>query len=157
MLYELRTFVFHFAVGIAGIDPGLRAGSSCTVHGQARSVIGRDRVGRPHIRPVQDAGKGRSRELLGDVVRAMQKGNAKAQCLLSTSSQQGLEMIGISADRPKDFEKMRKMSSSVAYPTAIANQISDDGFGPPEGFPLTYVIDVDGVVRDKFIDVRINC
>ncbi len=66
----------------------------------------------------------------------------------------GLEMIGISADRPKDFEKMRTMSRSVAYPTALANQISDDGFGPPEGFPVTYVIDVNGVVRDKFVDVQ---
>ena len=67
---------------------------------------------------------------------------------------EGLEMIGISADRPQDFEKMRKMSKSVAYPTAMVGQISDNGFGPPEGFPLTYVIDANGVVRDKFIDVR---
>ena len=67
---------------------------------------------------------------------------------------EGLEMIGISADRPQDFEKMRKMSKSVAYPTAMVGQIFDNGFGPPEGFPLTYVIDADGIVRDKFIDVR---
>ena len=63
-------------------------------------------------------------------------------------------MIGISADRPEDFAKMRKMSSALAYPTATLNQISDNGFGPPEGFPLTYVVDRNGVVRDKFIDVR---
>ena len=50
-------------------------------------------------------------------------------------------MIGISADRPQDFAKMRKMSSSLAYPTATLNQITDNGFGPPEGFPLTYVVD----------------
>jgi cytochrome c biogenesis protein CcmG, thiol:disulfide interchange protein DsbE len=67
---------------------------------------------------------------------------------------EGLEMIGISVDRPQDFEKMRTMSRLVAYPTALINQISDDGFGSPEGFPVTYVIDVNGVVRDKFIDVR---
>lgn len=66
----------------------------------------------------------------------------------------GLEMIAISTDRPQDFEKMRKMSRSIAYPTAAVNQISNDGFGPPEGFPLTYVIDANGIVRDKFIDVR---
>jgi thiol-disulfide isomerase/thioredoxin len=66
----------------------------------------------------------------------------------------GLEMIGISTDRPQDLEKMRKMSRSMVYPTAAAGQISSDGFGPPEGFPLTYVIDANGVVRDKFIDVR---
>ena len=66
----------------------------------------------------------------------------------------GLEVIGISADRPQDLAKMRKMSISLAYPTATLNQIADDGFGPPEGFPLTYVVDRNGVIRDKFIDVR---
>lgn len=68
--------------------------------------------------------------------------------------EQGLEIIGISADHPKDFAKMRKISSALAYPTSTLNSISQDGFGAPEGFPLTYVIDRDGVVRDKFIDVR---
>src|ERR1700730_11580346 len=66
----------------------------------------------------------------------------------------GLEVIGISADRPQDFAKMRKVSNTLAYPAATLNQITDDGFGPPEGFPLTYVVDRDGVIRDKFIDVR---
>lgn len=67
---------------------------------------------------------------------------------------EGLEIIGVSADRPQDFAKMRKMSSSLAYPTATMDQITDNGFGPPEGFPLTYVVDQNGIVRDKFIDVR---
>ena len=67
---------------------------------------------------------------------------------------QGLEMIGISADRPQDFMKMRKVSDTLAYPTSTLDRISENGFGPPEGFPLTYVIDRDGIVRDKFIDVR---
>lgn len=66
----------------------------------------------------------------------------------------GLEVIGISADRSQDLAKMRKMSISLAYPTATMNQITDNGFGPPEGFPLTYVVDRNGVIRDKFIDVR---
>jgi cytochrome c biogenesis protein CcmG, thiol:disulfide interchange protein DsbE len=68
--------------------------------------------------------------------------------------EQGLEIIGISADRPQDFAKMRSMSGSLSYPTSTMDRISDNGFGPPEGFPLTYVIDREGVVRDKFIDVR---
>jgi thiol-disulfide isomerase/thioredoxin len=67
---------------------------------------------------------------------------------------QGLEMIGISADRPQDFAKMRSMSATLAYPTSSLDRVSENGFGPPEGFPLTYVIYRDGVVRDKFIDVR---
>jgi len=66
----------------------------------------------------------------------------------------GLELISISTDRPEDFAKMRKISRSLAYPTAYFNEISDDGFGAPDGFPLTYVIDGNGVVRDKFVEVR---
>jgi cytochrome c biogenesis protein CcmG, thiol:disulfide interchange protein DsbE len=66
----------------------------------------------------------------------------------------GLEIIGISADRPRDFPRMRSMSATLAYPTSTLDRISENGFGSPEGFPLTYVIDRDGVVRDKFIDVR---
>jgi len=68
--------------------------------------------------------------------------------------ERGLEIIGISADRPQDFAKMRKMSNALAYATATLDQITDNGFGPPEGFPLTYVVDRDGMIRDKFIDVR---
>jgi cytochrome c biogenesis protein CcmG/thiol:disulfide interchange protein DsbE len=49
---------------------------------------------------------------------------------------------------------MRTMSGALAYPTSTLDRISENGFGQPEGFPLTYVIDRDGVVRDKFIDVR---
>jgi cytochrome c biogenesis protein CcmG, thiol:disulfide interchange protein DsbE len=68
--------------------------------------------------------------------------------------EQGLEIIGISADRPQDFARMRRMSGTLAYPTSTLDRISQDGFGPPAGFPLTYVIDRDGITRDKFIDVR---
>jgi cytochrome c biogenesis protein CcmG, thiol:disulfide interchange protein DsbE len=64
---------------------------------------------------------------------------------------QGLEMIGISIDFQKDIEKARKMAKTVGYPTAHIGGISDDGFGTQKGVPVTYVVDVDGVVRDKFI------
>jgi peroxiredoxin len=66
---------------------------------------------------------------------------------------EGLELIGISTDHPEDYGKMREMSRSLAYPTALYAQLSNDGFGVPEGFPLTYVIDGNGIVRDKFIGV----
>ena len=67
---------------------------------------------------------------------------------------QGLELIGISVDFPRDFEKMRKAAKAVAYPTAVAKDISDDGFGPPTGVPITWIVDADGKVRDRLIDVR---
>jgi cytochrome c biogenesis protein CcmG/thiol:disulfide interchange protein DsbE len=66
---------------------------------------------------------------------------------------QGFEMIGISVDFARDAGKMRKAAAAVAYPTAMASDLAVDGFGPPEGVPVTYVIDAQGVVRDKFIAV----
>jgi cytochrome c biogenesis protein CcmG, thiol:disulfide interchange protein DsbE len=64
---------------------------------------------------------------------------------------QGLEMIGISIDFRRDLEKARKLAKTISYPTAHTGAITDDGFGIQKGVPVTYVIDVDGVVRDKFI------
>lgn len=66
----------------------------------------------------------------------------------------GLEIIGISIDFQRDFAKVRKAVQALAYPTAVAKAITDDGFDTPKGVPITWVIDVDGKVRDRFIDVR---
>jgi thiol-disulfide isomerase/thioredoxin len=65
----------------------------------------------------------------------------------------GLAMVGISADHPQDFAKMRRISATLGYPTTTLDQISDNGFGQPEGFPLTYVIDREGIVRAQFVDI----
>jgi thiol-disulfide isomerase/thioredoxin len=66
---------------------------------------------------------------------------------------QGLEVIGVSVDFARDSAKMRKVSSAVGYPTVLASDISVNGFGTPEGVPVTYMIDTEGVVRDRFIAV----
>ncbi len=66
----------------------------------------------------------------------------------------GLEIIGISIDFERDFEKARKAAQAVSYPTAVAKGVTDDGFGIPKGVPITWIIDVDGKVRDRLIDVR---
>lgn len=63
----------------------------------------------------------------------------------------GLEMIGISVDFQNDVRKVPRVAGTLAYPVGLSGAISQDGFGPPEGVPLTYVIDIEGVVRDKFI------
>lgn len=68
--------------------------------------------------------------------------------------QQNLAMIGISVDRPRDLEKVRKVTASLAYPVAVLKGVTDDGFGEPEGVPITWIIDADGKVRDRMIDVR---
>ena len=68
--------------------------------------------------------------------------------------ERGLEVIGISIDRPSDLEKVRRQMTSIAYPVAVLKDIAVNGLGKPEGVPVTYVIDSSGVVRDKFIELR---
>jgi cytochrome c biogenesis protein CcmG, thiol:disulfide interchange protein DsbE len=65
--------------------------------------------------------------------------------------EQGLELIGISVDFARDRAKMRKAAGAVSYPTATVIDMAVNGFGTPEGVPVTYVVDVEGVVRDRFI------
>jgi cytochrome c biogenesis protein CcmG, thiol:disulfide interchange protein DsbE len=67
---------------------------------------------------------------------------------------QNLEMIGISVDRDSDLPKVRKVMAKLAYPVAMLKAVTDDGFGPPTGVPITWIIDTDGKVRDMMIDVR---
>jgi cytochrome c biogenesis protein CcmG, thiol:disulfide interchange protein DsbE len=64
---------------------------------------------------------------------------------------EGLELIGISVDFQRDLDKVRKAAVPLSYPVALSGEITDNGFGPPEGVPVTYVIDAKGVVRDKLI------
>jgi cytochrome c biogenesis protein CcmG, thiol:disulfide interchange protein DsbE len=67
---------------------------------------------------------------------------------------QNLEIVGISVDRDRDLEKVRKVMTKLAYPVATLKGITVDGFGPPKGVPITWIIDTDGKVRDMMIDVR---
>lgn len=67
--------------------------------------------------------------------------------------EQGLQMIGISVDHPSDHGKVVKAMKPLSYPFALRTAIQTNGFGDPEGVPLTYVIDAQGVVRDQFIAV----
>jgi peroxiredoxin len=66
----------------------------------------------------------------------------------------GLEIVGISIDFERDFEKARKVARAVTYPTAVAKSITDDGFGTTKAVPITWIVDTDGKVRDRFIEVR---
>jgi peroxiredoxin len=64
--------------------------------------------------------------------------------------EQGVEMIGISADRPRDRGDVVKMMQALAYPAIMLRDTSANGFGSPEALPTTFVIDQAGVVRAKF-------
>jgi peroxiredoxin len=65
-----------------------------------------------------------------------------------------LKMIGISVDDANALGKVRKVMAGLAYPVATLKNVTIDGFGPPEGVPITWVIDAKGEVRDRLIDVR---
>src|SRR5271155_5071022 len=66
---------------------------------------------------------------------------------------ENFELIGVSIDFARDVAKMRKAAAPLAYPIAWINDISVNGFGAPDGVPITYVIDGEGIIRDKFIAV----
>ncbi len=78
----------------------------------------------------------------------------KLDAFYSRYHDQGLAMIGISVDRDRDLDKVRKVMAALAYPGAMLKGVTIDGFGPPQGVPITWIIDSDGKVRDMMIDVR---
>jgi len=65
-----------------------------------------------------------------------------------------LEIIGISVDRERDLAKVRKVMVALSYPVAVLKDVTDNGFGAPDGVPITWIVDADGKVRDMMIEVR---
>lgn len=63
---------------------------------------------------------------------------------------EGLEMIGLSADRPHDRSDVVKVMQSFSYPAAMLDDAKSDGFGDPSELPVTYVVDAQGLIRAKF-------
>ena len=63
---------------------------------------------------------------------------------------QGLEMIGLSADRPHDRSEVVKVMQSFSYAAAMLDDAKSDGFADPSALPVTYLVDAQGVVRAKF-------
>jgi thiol-disulfide isomerase/thioredoxin len=60
---------------------------------------------------------------------------------------QGLEMIGLSADRPHDRSEVTKVMQSFSYPAAMLDDAKVNDFGTPGVLPMTIVIDGRGIVR----------
>jgi cytochrome c biogenesis protein CcmG/thiol:disulfide interchange protein DsbE len=52
---------------------------------------------------------------------------------------QGLVVIAISVDRPRDREKVRGMMRAYGYPAAMLADMQANGFDPPDGVPMTLV------------------
>jgi peroxiredoxin len=59
----------------------------------------------------------------------------------------GLEMIGLSADKPRDKAKVRQIMAAFSYPAATADQTHDGGLTDTSSLPVTYVVDKTGTIR----------
>ncbi len=62
---------------------------------------------------------------------------------------EGVDMVGLSADDPHDRGEMEKAARTVGYHNVLLHDAKSNGFGAPNVLPLTYVVDGDGVVRAK--------
>ena len=62
---------------------------------------------------------------------------------------QGLEMIGMSVDRPHDSSEVRTVMQSYSYPAAMSEDAKVNEFGSPDTVPTTFVVDSKGIVRAK--------
>ena len=62
----------------------------------------------------------------------------------------GLEMIGVSADRPHDRSDVVKVMQTLSYPVAILDDATVNNFGPPNVLPVTFVVDSSGILRAEF-------
>jgi thiol-disulfide isomerase/thioredoxin len=65
----------------------------------------------------------------------------------------GFEVIALSIDKPGNRAKAFKVLANLSFPGAMVSDASRNGFGMPEAVPVSYLVDVQGVVRDKFINV----
>jgi thiol-disulfide isomerase/thioredoxin len=60
---------------------------------------------------------------------------------------EGLVMIGLSQDKPRDLAKVKTVMAAFAYPAALLDDAKVDRFGPFPVLPQTFVIDRQGRVR----------
>jgi cytochrome c biogenesis protein CcmG, thiol:disulfide interchange protein DsbE len=59
---------------------------------------------------------------------------------------QGLEMIGVSVDRPRDGSEVHNVMQSFSYPAAMSDDAKVNDFGAPTSVPVTFIIDRKGIV-----------
>ena len=64
---------------------------------------------------------------------------------------EGVELLGLSADRKRDRKEVLAMANAVHYPVAFATEAAENGFGTPSVLPVTYLIDAEGNLRTVFL------
>jgi cytochrome c biogenesis protein CcmG/thiol:disulfide interchange protein DsbE len=62
---------------------------------------------------------------------------------------EGLELVAISMDEPKDEAKVREVMRAFAFPAALTRDAQFKGYGRVWRLPLTFVIDRHGVLRKE--------
>jgi len=60
---------------------------------------------------------------------------------------EGLELIAISMDSPKDEARAREFMRMYSFPAAFGREMSLKGYGRISRLPLTFVVDRQGVLR----------
>jgi peroxiredoxin len=60
---------------------------------------------------------------------------------------EGLEIVAISMDSPKDEAKAREMMKAYSFPAAFVRETNGKGYGRIWRLPLTFVIDRQGILR----------
>ena len=60
---------------------------------------------------------------------------------------EGLEIVAISMDSPKDEAKARELMRAFSFPAAFGREMKLKGYGRIWRLPLTFVIDRQGVLR----------
>lgn len=60
---------------------------------------------------------------------------------------EGLQLVGLNADRHRALGEVRKAMQGLNYPAALLADAKTNGFGSPLALPVTYVIGPDGTVK----------
>jgi len=63
---------------------------------------------------------------------------------------QGVALVGVSADRSRDKDEVRRVMAQFSYPAALLSEAKVDRLDDPRVLPMTYVVDKAGVVRAVF-------
>ena len=61
----------------------------------------------------------------------------------------GVEVIGVSVDRPHDRGAVEQLAQSLSYRVAMLADARRNGFAKPSALPVLYVIDTSGTIRAR--------
>jgi thiol-disulfide isomerase/thioredoxin len=64
---------------------------------------------------------------------------------------EGFEVIALSVDKPGNRAKAFRVLAKFSFPGAMISDASSNGFGTPEAVPVSYLVDPQGIVRERFI------